>query len=70
MRRPSSFRDPVELLRFLGQVLGHHSVKHTAVDDLLLVVDRAEVSDRLVTTLALVVALNPERQIPWPKYCN
>jgi hypothetical protein len=51
-------------------VLSHHSVKHTAVDELLLVVDRAEVSDRLVTTLALVVAINPERLIPWPKYCN
>ena len=52
------------LPRFSGQVSGLHGCECTGVDELLLVVDRAEVANRLVTTLAVVVTVDPEGHLP------
>lgn len=50
----------LRLPRFGGQASGLHSCDCTGVDGLLLVIDRTEVANRWVMTLADVVTCTPE----------
>jgi len=50
------------LRQFGGQVSAPHGFKFTGSDELLLIIDRAEVADRWVTTLTVVVTVEPDRQ--------
>jgi hypothetical protein len=49
--------------RFCGHRLGGYKRECRGSDELLLVVDRAELPNRCMATFAVVVTLNPERQI-------
>jgi len=49
----------VELHRFNEPMSGLHGWDNTEVDELLLIVDRAKVTNRWVATLAVVVTIDP-----------
>lgn len=50
------------LPRFGGQVSDLHGFECAGVDELLLVVDWAEVANRWVTSFAVLIAVDPESQ--------